>query len=248
MRPAEGHTRKDCMPEEGEIHLWARNLDHEKFPMEKIANTLSREELEHGREYIQDVDRIYYYSRRLILREILARYADIEASQLRFSHGAHGKPYLDKAHNRSNLQFSLSFSRPVLLIAVTKHHPIGADIERIKPDIDFKNIARRFYSKEENEYLQNLEAYERIREFFRIWTMKEAHLKATGVGLSKEPASFTVPIKYAPLPGIDLPGLYFNNQIHYFCLHESLLQGSYKATLASQEKIKSISILSWLQR
>jgi 4'-phosphopantetheinyl transferase len=69
------------------------------------------------------------------------------------------------------------------------------DLERIgKPALDHERVAERFFARAESAYLRSLPAATRLESFFRLWTLKEAYVKALGEGLRIPLASFEVSI------------------------------------------------------
>jgi len=79
------------------------------------------------------------------------------------------------------LRFNLSHSGDVTLIAVARDSEVGVDVERIRPVIEMRTIARRWLGRDDIAGEQ---------EFFRAWTRHEAMVKALGVGLSGAAESF----------------------------------------------------------
>src|SRR6185312_10744716 len=69
-------------------------------------------------------------------------------------------------------------------IAIARGQPVGVDLERIDRVLDAGNLARRFFSKREAAALDALPEPERATAFLRLWTCKEAVLKALGAGIS----------------------------------------------------------------
>ena len=98
-----------------------------------------------------------------------------------------GKPYL-KDH--PDVFFNLSHSGEEVLCSVAERE-IGCDVERIsRPRF---SIAKRYYSPEENEYITSFKnGVGAGLAFFRVWTLKESFLKATGVGFAVKPSLFSV--------------------------------------------------------
>ncbi|MBB5082705.1 4'-phosphopantetheinyl transferase family protein [Nonomuraea endophytica] len=87
----------------------------------------------------------------------------------------------DRPSAGRGLDFNLSHSGEWALIAVAPEgRRVGVDVERISPDADILELAARMYQPEEVERVRAAGA----PEFFRLWTAKEAYIKATGVGLA----------------------------------------------------------------
>src|SRR5262249_51699226 len=61
---------------------------------------------------------------------------------------------------------------------------IGVDIERIDQPELAQEVAERYFSKNEVAWIQSGPTDARTIRFTELWTLKEAFLKATGVGLS----------------------------------------------------------------
>lgn len=100
--------------------------------------------------------------------------------------GENGKPYLKNA----DVFFNLSHAGQFALCAVGPEE-LGCDIERIRPARE--GIAQRFFHPEELAFLEAApDAAEKERRFFRLWTLKESFIKATGKGLSQPLNSFCV--------------------------------------------------------
>ncbi len=98
----------------------------------------------------------------------------------------YGKPWLPQL---PDFHFSLSHSENMALCAVSSE-PVGCDIEAPR-DYDPK-IARRFFHKDECEWLFSHPQGEQRDAFFRLWTCKESFIKALGLGLSQPLDSFVV--------------------------------------------------------
>lgn len=94
-----------------------------------------------------------------------------------------GKPVID------NLFFNISHSKKYV-ICTTADKAVGADIEEISEYNE--NIPKRFFSKNECEYLSKQSEANKSKEFFRIWTIKESYIKMTGEGISCGLDSFWV--------------------------------------------------------
>lgn len=164
---------------DGAVHLWRFPLDGEAF----LESLLDEEELQRARRLRSPEKARAFIAARARLRQILARYQGRPPQGLGFVYGAAGKPALaDTAAGA--LSFNLAHSGHWGLCAVTAGCPVGVDIERIDPALAYEKLAARFFSAIENSSLQACPSQRRRRQFFRIWTRKEAWLKGRGGGFS----------------------------------------------------------------
>ena len=83
----------------------------------------------------------------------------------------------------TGLHFNLSHSEDWALLAVTTAGPVGVDVEHVRPLRDFDALVERFFSAREKAVFLSLTKERKPDAFFRLWTRKEAWLKATGEGL-----------------------------------------------------------------
>jgi 4'-phosphopantetheinyl transferase len=126
---------------------------------------------------------------RVFLRRMLAAYAQVEASALRIGYGANGKPFLVDA---PELRFNLSHAHDRAIYAIAPGREVGIDIETTGRAVDIAGVARRVFSHIECAALDALAPDARREAFFRIWTRKEAYVKARGEGLAYPMRSVTV--------------------------------------------------------
>lgn len=109
--------------------------------------------------------------------------------------GEHGKPYFEN----SDIKFSISHSGEYVCVAVARGIEIGVDIQIVQNNRE--RLASRFYADGELKQLEGLDDEERRQEFFRIWTRKEAILKADGCGITIDLNSFDVTAEKVELNG-----------------------------------------------
>jgi len=113
----------------------------------------------------------------------LAAYLDVLPGDLHLGRGPFGKPALEGAHAR--LSFSWSHTGDVALLGVAWELPeLGVDIERDRPRPRLLDIAGRYFAPDETAWLAAQPQEDRQAAFLRLWTAKEAVLKAHGQGLS----------------------------------------------------------------
>jgi len=132
-----------------------------------------------------------------VLRDLLGRYLQIQPGEISFVSNAFGKPDLGPEF-ASRLKFNLSHSAGLALIAITTASNVGVDLEYIQAQSAHADIAQRFFSAAEVDYLSALPGHLYAEAFFSCWTKKEAYLKAYGEGLAVPLDSFSVPLTTDP--------------------------------------------------
>ena len=163
---------------EDEAHIFLVSTDTFTQPC------LSPDEQERAARFRFAEHRETFSAARSALRTILGRYLECDPHAIQFGAGAHGKPYIDQPASAPPVHFNLSHSHRSAVIAVTGAGPIGIDMEHIRLNVAHDEIARRYFSPKEQEWLESRPENERKRDFFRLWVLKEALIKADGRGLS----------------------------------------------------------------
>lgn len=116
------------------------------------------------------------------LKALLARYLTISPDALSLTDDAHGRPHLAGHHG---LHFNWSHSGDHAMVAIACDLPeLGVDIEQRRERPRALALAQRFFAEGEHAALQQLPAACRNEAFLRLWTAKEAVLKAHGRGLA----------------------------------------------------------------
>jgi 4'-phosphopantetheinyl transferase len=178
--------------EADEVHVWRILLDLPAARVESLRGTLSADELARAARYRFEGDRRRYTVARGVLRAILGSYAGVPAPALRFLYGPHGKPRLAEETGGARLRFNLAHSQDRALSAVALERQVGVDLERITPDIEDDLVAGHLFSPSEIAALHAAPPEARAATFYRLWTQKEAWVKATGDGLRQPLDAFEV--------------------------------------------------------
>lgn len=152
---------------------------------------LSRAEYERANAVRNGDRRQEMVATRGALRMLLSHYLKVPPNSLAFRTGPHGKPELLDTPPR--LRFNVSHTRALSLIAVAWDCEVGVDVEWIDPRRQADVIARRCFARRDTVALTALPEAERLAGFFRLWSAKEAAVKAVGLGL------------HMPLKQIELP-------------------------------------------
>lgn len=167
-----------------EVHIWKYPL---KLPNDLLSNyiyLLSNAEKEQVNKIkISDL-KFRSICSKLISKDILSRYLGDEMSNIKFSYNDYGKPIISKRNNQVTVNFNISHSVEMGIIAITKTELVGIDIEKIINLDDIDNIINLCFSDYEISMISELNTYDKLKMFYKIWTGKEAFIKAIGMGFS----------------------------------------------------------------
>jgi 4'-phosphopantetheinyl transferase len=165
-------------------HMWNAELDQSTSVIQWLSSLLSSEEKNRSQHFIFGRDRKRYIVRHGLLRIILSHYIDIEPNRIEFVFGQNGKPALKETMSNNDIRFNLSFSEGLCLFAITHCREIGVDIEFSSKSLDYDQIIHNFFTEKEKNFFRCMNKNQKKTAFFRLWTKKEALVKATGIGLS----------------------------------------------------------------
>lgn len=143
---------------------------------------LSAPERERAARFRFERDRRLYVVTHAMLRRALAERLQEDPSRLEFDHNAYGRPELASPHAR-RIRFSLSHSHGMAVCALTPERDIGVDVEPLGRELPLA-VAERYFAPFELEDVLGLPTEEQAARFFAYWTLKEAYVKARGIGLS----------------------------------------------------------------
>jgi 4'-phosphopantetheinyl transferase len=166
-----------------DVHLWLVELDVEAVELARLRELLSPSEQDREDAFRFELHRARYAVGRGRLRELLAAYTSGEPARIELREGPSGKPELADA----DLRFNVSHCEGLALCAVARRE-VGVDlelVERSRP-LRWPGIAARFFHPNEQALLDGWVV------FLRVWTLKEACLKALGSGLRTDPRTFSV--------------------------------------------------------
>lgn len=149
-----------------------------------LREDLSPDEIARAKQYRFEAHRRRFVACRGLLRSILARYLACPAARIEFEYGQWGKPRLAHAATSNSLEFNVTHSQGLALIAVTSGVSIGIDIETSLDRMDIEQIAREVFSPSEIDAILQASPDCRRQLFLRHWTRREAVLKAAGLGLA----------------------------------------------------------------
>jgi 4'-phosphopantetheinyl transferase len=167
------------------VSVWQLELAFQKGGLNELVAQLNGEERARCLRYRQPADRIRFATTRVTLRRMLAERLRMPLDEIKLDIDCFGKPRLA---NSDALFFNLSHSGNFALIALSAHRPVGVDIEAASTTLDSNSIHASL-TPDERRYC---ETSADTKAFFRIWSGKEAVLKAWGVGIAKHLPSVSV--------------------------------------------------------
>jgi 4'-phosphopantetheinyl transferase len=178
--------------ESNNIHIWRVSLDSTSVRVKDLFGLLTNDEANCALRFHFQRDANRFIIVRGVLRLLLSTYLQIPPEQVRFRYGTHGRPFLASDQNDSFLDFNVSHSNGLALLAFTRGRAIGIDLEYVRQDIAHEQVADYFFSQQEIASLKSLPQSLRPVAFFNCWTRKEAFIKATGEGLSRPLNQFSM--------------------------------------------------------
>ena len=171
-----------------EVHVWHFSLRLPERTFDRLLEHLDEEEKERASRFKFPAPRNQFVASHAFLRTVLGSYLKVEPRGLRFHNSPHGKPELIT----NDLRFNLSHTAGAAVVAVTRRRAVGIDVERVRENLKALELAERFFSHPETDWLRAQPESQRFSAFFACWTAKEAYIKACGGGLSIPLAGFGV--------------------------------------------------------
>jgi phosphopantetheinyl transferase len=146
------------------------------------ASVLSDAELQRADRFAAECDKAQFEQRRAFRRfcGATALGSSQPLSEIIFEETENGRPYLSES---PDFWFSFSSCQFGLLGAWSSTHAIGVDLEDRTRDLEARELAQQFFSVAEAEAVEEVGGLQRLRTFYRLWSLKEAALKSIGEGL-----------------------------------------------------------------
>jgi len=174
------------------IDVWLVDLDSPDWRDPRRPAGLSDDEKRRAEAFRFDQDCRRFVACRSAVRMILGRYLDSDPLDIRFRYGPYGKPRLERNGLSAPLHFNVSHSEHLALVAVSRESEVGVDIEHVRARPGIPDIIERQFAPAERRALLRAPEGEHLSRFYRYWTLKEAHLKAAGLGMNHALAAIDV--------------------------------------------------------
>lgn len=181
-----------------QVDLWRAQVDAEQDVLAEFQSSLSAEEESRANRFHFSRDRSRFVVSRGVLRVLLSIYLRTSPAAVKLATDDNGKPFVlagEHSTSRTPIRFNTSHSESWAVFAFSRELELGIDIEYFQREVDHEAILERHFSDVERTQLRALSPDARRQAFFRVWTRKEACLKATGDGLRTDLDSFSVPLE-----------------------------------------------------
>jgi phosphopantetheinyl transferase len=185
-------------PRLGEIAFWLAKVsppgegatpDAMALVLEHNVALLDVQETDHLARLRHHEDRRSYLATHAGARLILGHAVGRAPNALQFGPSANGKPVL--LVHPQEIDFSLSHARGAVAVAAARM-PIGVDVEPLRELDHLDSMSELVLASEEQAVLRKAPKVSRSRLFLRYWTLKEALLKAAGLGFTVSPSEVIV--------------------------------------------------------
>lgn len=176
------------------VDVWLTSTQAGEAQVRAYAKSLSREELARAQKFRSKTGYREYIVTRGLLRQALSSVAGLDLAGVDFMYGEHGKPYLDARVSGGGVSFNVSHSHGLALVALAPGGRLGVDLEKIRPEVEWRDLAGRYFSKAEYRALDGRPEEDGRKAFFACWTRKEAFVKALGAGVSYGLEGFDVSV------------------------------------------------------
>jgi 4'-phosphopantetheinyl transferase len=174
-----GGSAAPAIPDDDVVDLWLICSDVPTNVIGELERCLDDVERRRVDAIRQPVDRRRFTVAHGAARRILADVVHAPAEAIRWRRGVHGKPEL--VGLTCDVHTSLSHSDDLVALAISHRRPVGADVQALTPTLDAVRLAARYYTEDEAMYVAAGDpAAEQVDRFVRLWTRKEACVKAAG--------------------------------------------------------------------
>lgn len=169
------------------IHFWCCALAEAIAPhlRDRYLKLLSPDEIARMEGLRFEKHRSQFLISHAFLRTVLSRYQDCSPASIAYSLNGYGKPFLRLGTGQSAISFNLSHTDGLACCAIAKDGDIGVDVECSESLAKGDEIAEQFFSSVEFAAMMAIEDEDaRNQRFCNLWVLKEAFVKAKGMGLS----------------------------------------------------------------
>lgn len=191
-----------------EIHLWIcrPNEIASDALLDRYRRLLTRAERVRQQRFVFERDRHTALVSRAVVRTVLSKYRKVLPEAWRFKRVKKGRPEILRPAEPypRQLRFNLSHCAQMIACAVTLNDDVGADVEFCERKTDILGVCDRYFTPDEISDIRSLNPNDQRGRFFDFWTLKEAYIKARGLGLSIPLKAFGFHIESADVPVVSV--------------------------------------------
>jgi 4'-phosphopantetheinyl transferase len=182
---------------ENQSHVWLAWPDQIDTPstLDAFRALLSESETARMARFRFHAHRKLYLVSHALVRTALSNYADVQPGEWLFREEEFGRPEIASACKTPALRFNLSHTEGLSAVIVTKDRDCGIDVEGVNRVKNLAGIAERVFTETEQADLLARSGDDQRGRFADYWTLKEAYMKARGLGFQLPPQTFGVEIE-----------------------------------------------------
>lgn len=153
----------------------------------RYYETLNANERERHSQFASPALKHNFLVTRALIRDVLSRTVlnSIIPSAWTFTENEYGRPAISNPEFQGKLHFNISHTDKLIVCMVSPIYSVGIDVENVTRNLDYLTLAKSCFSRPEVENLLQQKSLETMKQrFFEYWTLKEAYIKARGMGLS----------------------------------------------------------------
>jgi len=171
----------------GDVHVWTSRTEPAQLGpnLPRYISVLSGSERERMQRFFFDRDRWAFAVAHGLVRFALSWCSPgVDPTDWTFRPESHGRPEIDWPMAARAVRFNISHSDGLIGCVVTRNADCGIDVERLNRRLNFELLARNVLTRSERDVVESMPTGQRVEQFIRLWTLKEAYAKARGLGLS----------------------------------------------------------------
>jgi len=183
----------------GQVDLWWVQPEQVQDPnlLAAYRELLNDHETARMQRFLFERHRHTYLVAHALVRTTLSHYAALAPDAWRFIFNKHGRPDIDPAHGCGTLQFNLTHTNDLAVVAVARSD-VGVDAEDVTRRSSTIRVAEHFFAPDEVTQLHGMQDAAMTSRFFDFWTLKEAYIKARGMGLALPLHAFSYDLRRLP--------------------------------------------------
>lgn len=224
------------------VTVWRIALDPARSPDAEALAELSEAERARAALFVTDALRNRWLTAHVAMRRVLASELGVRPDEIAYGAGTAGKPFIARPAE-SGVEYSFSDSGDLALLAVGRGGALGVDVEAYRSISDLEGVAERFFALEERVALFALPESERRAGFYRLWTRKEAYIKAIGTGLGHALDRFVVTIDRDDVRFMSIDGDF--DAAKRWDLRSIEVSGEYEAAFASESSPSDLVVADY---